>query len=96
MNEQGFTIEQIEPFQKTEEVTKFEFQTRASQDYILIKGKAELYCRHVKTGIEQRGTVVGPAVIKFYPFWYHEMKVLTDVTFIELGSVAEHRQDRKE
>jgi len=124
MNELGFKITKIKSFKETEKALKYEFKTRATPDYIYIKGKkgavfgehwhegkvkakspevvillegkARLFARHIKTKQEQEEEIEGPVIIKIYPFWYHEMKALTDVIFLDLGSLEDHLADRKE
>jgi dTDP-4-dehydrorhamnose 3,5-epimerase-like enzyme len=60
---------------------------------ILIQGTMEIYCKHLKSGDEQRDIVDGPVRIEINPYVWHEFKALSDVTFLELNSLKDHQQD---
>ena len=63
---------------------------------IFIEGRAKIVCKHIETSDTEEITVEAPCLIEIYPFWYHEMVALTDITIIELGSVKDHQADLKE
>lgn len=120
----AFKITPIKSFKESKTALKYEFSSRKTKDYMLIKakegeilgehwhegkvaaknpehiifieGRAKLVGRHVETYETEEKTVEAPCIINIYPYWYHEMIALTDITLIDLGSLADHKADRKE
>lgn len=60
---------------------------------ILLEGEIELYTKDLKTGEETRQMVSEPSMIEMFPNVWHEVKALTDIIFIELNSLEQHKKD---
>jgi dTDP-4-dehydrorhamnose 3,5-epimerase-like enzyme len=50
---------------------------------VIIKGKAKIYLRNIKTNQEKRIIIEAPRILKIESNVYHEIKALEDFTFIE-------------
>lgn len=50
---------------------------------IIIKGKAEIYLKNIKTNEEEKIIIEAPKILKINPYIYHEIKAFEDFTFIE-------------
>ncbi|MBI4406423.1 hypothetical protein HY571_00750 [Candidatus Micrarchaeota archaeon] len=60
---------------------------------ILLSGKAEFYCKDLKTKEEMSCLLEAPVKVEVNPFVWHELKALTDIAILELSSLQEHKQD---
>lgn len=60
---------------------------------ILMRGQIELYCKNLKTKEEFREIIDKPSTIQIFPYIWHEVKALTDITFLELNSLEQHQKD---
>lgn len=62
---------------------KGEASVKNPEILILLKGKIEVYLKHIKTNESERFVVEGPKIIKIEPYVYHEVKALEDTQFLE-------------
>ena len=60
---------------------------------LLLTGIVEVYAKDLNRKEEIRIVVNSPAKIEVFPFVWHEVKALTDITFLELSSLEQHKQD---
>ncbi len=121
MHIKGYKVIKIESFKEAEKAVKYEFSSRASSNYILIKGKkggkfgehwhkgtvvsknpeilfliegkVHMICKHVQSSEIQESDIMSPVVIEIFPNWYHTVHALSDVIFLELTSVEDHKAD---
>jgi len=60
---------------------------------ILIKGKLKLHCKNIKTGEELKTVIEAPCKIEIGTFIWHKVVALSDITFLETNSMAQHKRD---
>ena len=63
--------------------------------FILLHGTMDVYARNLQTGEEMRNAYQAPVQLEISPNVWHEIVAVTDITFIELNSIAEHSKDTK-
>lgn len=66
---------------------------KSPETLVLISGKCEVEVEHVEDGEVQKTEVEGPVKLSFAPYYFHTVKALTDLVFIELNSIEEHKRD---
>ncbi len=59
----------------------------------VIEGKAELYAYDLKNGEEGKSTITTGFYLEIFPFVWHELNVLSDITFLEMNSIEAHKSD---
>jgi len=60
---------------------------------LFLSGKFEAYFKDLKSKEEMKVLLDYPAMIKISPNIYHEVKALTDITFIDMNSLEEGLED---
>jgi len=60
---------------------------------VLITGKASVVLEHIDTNEQQILTLSAPDSLEIEPFWKHTFTALSDVSFLELNSLEEHKAD---
>ncbi|MDP3741954.1 MAG: hypothetical protein Q8R15_01430 [Candidatus Micrarchaeota archaeon] len=63
------------------------------ETHILVSGEIELYCKDLKTGETFREVICAPALIEIFANVWHKVTALTDITFLELNSIEQHKLD---
>ncbi len=63
------------------------------ETHILISGEIELYCKSLKTGEIFREVILAPCLIEIPTNVWHKVTALTDITFLELNSIEQHKRD---
>jgi dTDP-4-dehydrorhamnose 3,5-epimerase-like enzyme len=63
--------------------------------FILLSGTMDVYAKNLLTGEEMRNAYHAPIQLEIHPNVWHEIVAVTDITFIELNSIAEHSKDTK-
>lgn len=63
--------------------------------FILLHGTMDVYARNLLNGEEMRSAYHAPVQLEIYPNIWHEIVAVTDITFVELNSIAEHSKDTK-
>lgn len=63
------------------------------ETHILVSGKIELRCKDLKTKKEFHDKINAPALIEIFPNVWHKVTALTDVIFLELNSIGQHKRD---
>ncbi|MFA5797809.1 MAG: hypothetical protein WC916_07305 [Candidatus Woesearchaeota archaeon] len=60
---------------------------------IIIDGEAEIILRNVKTKEEFKEIYTAPVMFKINPFIYHEIRSITDVTFLDMNGIDDDKGD---
>ncbi len=63
------------------------------ETHILVAGEIELYCKGLKNGETFREVITAPCLIEIFPNVWHKVTALTDITFLELNSIEQHKRD---
>jgi hypothetical protein len=68
-------------------------QTKNPEKLILISGEATLRTKNILNNDLQEVTLTSPVEVHIYPNVLHALDCKTDILFIELNSIQEHKDD---
>lgn len=63
------------------------------ETFLLLSGKIKFEGEHIPSGIKHQCEAVGPAVFTIPAYHWHTAFAETDVTFLEMNSLEEHKTD---
>ena len=72
---------------------KGQVEVKNPEQLLLLQGEVDVVATHLESDISVESKATSPCRVEFYPNWIHTIKARTDVLFIELNSLAEHKKD---
>ena len=66
---------------------------KSPEQILLLKGDVEVTCIHIESGEKVVARYSAPVRISIAPLYWHRLEALTDICFVELNSLEEHKAD---